>query len=330
MARFILATALEDQARRRPWLHKTLFLLEAGVVYAAYWLLRVLGPERASRLGRRLLAYIGPKSAKHRLLRRNLALAFPERSTERIEALARATWGSIGAVVGEYPHLERIAQEPGRLEVVDRCGLAAYKGPSKGDRRNAVFIGAHLCNWEVLALAAAREGVPLTVLYAPLTNPYLAKLANRARTQLGCGLLSRDASLRPMIKELSSGRSLGILADLRVAEGPRIAFFHHEMETSPTPARLALRYRADLVPVRAERLGDARLRVTFLPPLKLSDASSSDDQAILALTRRINACLETWIREQPDQWLATNRRWDKALYKGSLPNDGGSPRLPEQ
>ena len=312
MARLILATALKAPAKRYPWLAHATFYLEAGLVKALYWSFRALGPTRASRFGRWVLSKLGPTTAKHAIIQRNLSLAFPDLDAAAIDELAHATWGSLGAVFGEYPHLERIAREPGRLEVVDECGLDRYR---PGGGRTAVFIGAHVCNWEVLALALAREGVPLMVLFAPLTNPHLVELASRARAQLGCELLSRDESMRPMIRQLSRGGSLGILADLKVDEGIRVPLFGNDMVSSPVPARLAMRYGCDLVPIRAERTDDARFKVTVMPPLAPPDPGADEEGAVHMLTRAINACIETWISELPDQWLCTNRRWDKDLYR---------------
>jgi KDO2-lipid IV(A) lauroyltransferase len=312
MARLILATALKQPAKRYPWLAQTSFVLEAGLVKALYWAFRALGPARASRFGRWVLSKIGPMTAKDAIIRRNLSLAFPQEDGATIARLTRGTWGSLGAVFGEYPHLARIAREPGRLEVVDECGLDRYR---RDGGRTAVFVGAHVCNWEVLALALAREGVPLMVLFAPLSNPYLVELGNRARAQLGCKLLSREESMRPMIRQLISGGSLGILADLKVEEGIRVPLFGNDMVSSPVPARLALRYGCDLVPIRAERTDDARFKVTVMPALELPDPAGDEAAAVFAATRRINACIETWIGASPDQWLCTNRRWDKELYR---------------
>ncbi len=86
---------------------------------------------------------------------------------------------------GEYPHLDRIARSKDRLEVVDHCKLDVYRRRE----RQAIFFGAHLSNWEIMALALAREGVPLLALHAPLQNRHLGKLLDRAREQLGCKML---------------------------------------------------------------------------------------------------------------------------------------------
>ncbi|NJN52104.1 MAG: hypothetical protein HC809_10375 [Gammaproteobacteria bacterium] len=264
MARLILASALDDAAKQRPWLRRLLFGFEAAFIYTCWYLFKALSPERASRLGRRIVAFLGPRSAKAAILKANLAIALPERSAADIDSIARSLWGNVGAVFGEYPHLTAIgAADSDRLELIDHCGLDAYRS---GERRG-VFFGAHLANWEIMGIGLARAGVPVMALYAPLQNEILGRLMDEARAQLGCKMLPRDASLRPLLKHLADGGSLGLLVDLKVDDGIEVPFFGHPMRTSPTPARLAARFDCDLIPIVTQRLGDARYRFTVNAPL---------------------------------------------------------------
>jgi KDO2-lipid IV(A) lauroyltransferase len=255
---------------------------------------------------------IGPRSANATMGKDNLRIAFPTLAASEIDELAYRTWRSIGLVFGEYPHLDRIAKihDNPRLQIVDRCGLDAYRRRE----RQAIFVGAHLSNWEIMALALAREGVPLLALQAPLQNPHLAKLMDRARAQLGCRMLARGESMRALIRQVREGGSLGLLLDLSSKDGEPVPFFGHPMRTSMTPARMALRYGCDIVPMRTERLGEARFRVTAYPPLAHAPTGEEAADAV-AITRKLNAMMEQWIGEQPDEWMCANRRWEKSLYR---------------
>lgn len=314
MARLILASRFDRAAQRFRWLRSLLFGVEALFVYACWYGFKALSPERASRLGRRIVGFLGPRSAKVDILVANLRVAFHDATEEDIRAAARRFWGNLGAVFGEYPHLARIALADGgrRLEVVDQLGLASYR---RGGKR-AVFFGAHVANWELMALALARAGVPLLALYAPLQNERLGHLMDRARRQLGCDLLARDASPRPILKHLADGGSLGLLVDLKVDDGVEVPFFGQPMRTSATPARMAARFDCDLVPVSTERLGPAHYRVTVHAPLPAPPPGAEDAQLRFRM-RAMNAAMEAFIRAHPDEWLATNRRWPKAVYAAS-------------
>jgi KDO2-lipid IV(A) lauroyltransferase len=312
MARLIFTNALDKQATRYPWLRSLLFAFEAGVMHVFWYAFRALTPEQSARVGRVIVGTLGPRSAKARMVRENLTIAFPSLDRSAVAALARQTWRSIGLVFGEYPQLDRIARL--RLEVVDRCNLETYRRRE----RQAIFIGAHFSNWEIMALAIARAGVPLLALHAPLQNQQLGKLMDRARAQLGCTMLGRGESMRALIKQVRDGGSIGMLLDLSMNDGVPVPFFGHPMRTTLTPARMAQRYGCDIVPVRTERLGEARFRVHLYPPLTIDrtprDADGEQAQA-LAIARQLNALMEKWISARPDEWMAANRRWEKALHR---------------
>ncbi|MEE4381970.1 MAG: lysophospholipid acyltransferase family protein [Pseudomonadales bacterium] len=306
--RLLFAERFGDALARRPRLLDLVWRLEAGVMHGLWWTLRALGPERASRLGSRLLRVLGPRSRKKApLVRDTLRLIRPDASERELAELVDRSWNNLGAVFGEYAHLDRIGA-PDRLAIDDRVGLERYVRRE----RSAVFFGAHHANWELMALALAREGVPLVALYAPIQNPYLDRLMGRARSQLGCGTHPRGASIRPLLRHLREGGAIGTLIDLRVSEGSDLPFLGRPTRLPDAAARLALGTGCDLVPIRIERTGTARYRCTIGPVLPVDDLRDGPD-AVAAVTRRMVALVEDWIREEPALWLAANRRWDKAV-----------------
>jgi KDO2-lipid IV(A) lauroyltransferase len=307
MARLILGNSLNKAVKRLPLLQQLLWAVEAGLFATFLGISRLLSPERASSLGRRILRAIGPRLDKTRIFRRNLTLAFPEKSAGEIEALIREIWGNFGAVLAEYPHLRAYAEagESQRLEIVSNSPVLPHTGKA------AVFVTAHLANWEISLAAAIRLGIPVSVLYTPLHNPWLDRMLYRARATMGLGLLPRDGGIRTLVRELVSGKSIGLLVDQRVDSGEPVPFFGLDMNTSTTPARLALRYHCDLIPMRVQRLADARFRVSFAPPVTPTSGITDEHEKILDMTRQLNGLFETWIREQPGEWLCSKRRWPK-------------------
>ncbi|HSG91478.1 MAG TPA: hypothetical protein VLA56_19835 [Pseudomonadales bacterium] len=304
--KFLLAQRFEAAITRRPWLMRLVFRIEGAFMDVLWWCLVKLGPERASRVGSAILRFSGPRTAKKaELVRQQLRLIRPDASAEELAALEDASWANTGAVFGEYAHLATIGR-PDRTEIVDHAGLSAYGR----EGRSAIFFGAHHANWELLALALAQAGVPMVALYAPLANPHLDELMSQARIQLGCGTHARGDSIRPLLKHLKSGGSIGTLVDLRVDDGADVTFFGQPTRLPATPARLALGAGCDLVPMHAERVGLARYRVIVEPPLAIDDLKDHDDP-VQALTERMVREVEKWIRADPTLWLLANRRWDK-------------------
>lgn len=309
MARLLLGNSLNKAVKRLPVLQHVLWAVEAATFGVSLGMLRVLSPERASALGRRIFRAIGPRLDKTRIFRRNLTLAFPEKSAHEIEALIREIWGNVGAVLAEYPHLRSYA-ETGRIERLD----IVINGDSPVFRHGgkpAVFVSAHLANWEIPLASAIRLGIPVSVLYTPLQNPWLDRMLYKARARMGVTLLPRDGGILTLVRELRSGRSIGLLVDQRVDSGEPVPFFGLDMNTSTTPARLALRYCCDLIPIRVMRLDNARFRVSFEPPITPSGGITDEHGKILDMTRQVNELFETWIRAQPQDWLCSKRRWAK-------------------
>jgi Kdo2-lipid IVA lauroyltransferase/acyltransferase len=309
MAKLFLGTSLKKLVDRLPVLHRILWALEALLVGILAGISRLLPMNRASATGRFLFRRIGPHLDKSRKFRRNLHLAFPEKSPQEIEALVRESWGNVGAVLAEFPHLPDLARpdSSGRFEIVIHGNSPVFQN----DGKPAIFVAAHLANWEVPAAAIKRLGIRVSGLYTPLQNPWLDRMLYRTRERIGCGLLSREGGIRALVQELNQDHSIGLLVDQRVDSGEPVAFFGIDMNTTTTPARLALRYDCDLIPVQVERLPGARFRVSFHTPVTASEGITDNHQKILDITRKINKLFEEWITAAPQDWLCSKRRWPK-------------------
>jgi KDO2-lipid IV(A) lauroyltransferase len=296
-----------------PALLRLLWVLEAWLVALLGTISRLLPPDTASRLAARLARRIGPRMDKTRIIRRNLKVAFPEKSAEELDQLVEGIWGTLGSIVAEYPHLPTICgtQADQRLEIVMQDEFPVFELRGKP----AVFVTAHLGNWEVGAATIAHLGVPLTVVYTALQNPRMDRLLRQAREVLGYRMVERGSAARELVRRLKAGTSIGLLVDQRVDSGEPVPLFGADMLTSVTPAQLALRFDCDLIPVQVQRLEGARFRVTFHRAVKADDKTLEASARIAQMTRKINALFESWIRERPQEWMCTKRRWAKHLTK---------------
>ena len=99
-----------------------------------------------------------------------------------------------------------------------------------------------------------------------------------------------------------------MLADQKMNDGIPVPFFGRPAMTAPALAALALRFDCDVLPARAERLAGAHFRLTVFPPLPLPRTGDSHADAA-ALMAQVNAILETWIRDRPEQWFWVHQRW---------------------
>ena len=113
----------------------------------------------------------GPRISKHKVGRANLVAAFPDKSAAEIEEILGGVWDNLGRVTAEFAHLDRITilnpAAPGPADVVsDPDTHRQVEGIRSSPRPTAVFA-AHLANWELPALAAARLGIETITLFRP-------------------------------------------------------------------------------------------------------------------------------------------------------------------
>jgi KDO2-lipid IV(A) lauroyltransferase len=296
-------------ARKAPVLASIAQWLEALAFRFIFWLMRRLSLERASQLSAFAFGLVGPYGDKAKKARINLAIAFPDTSEEWREQTVRQIFRSLGISAAELIKLEQIWEErEQRLEYVTHpraSELMARKGAT-------IFVTAHVGPWQISPFGPKKFDVTTSTIYAPESNPVVAKLMLDLRKNFGEKLIASTAGARPLIKELKAGRSLNLAIDTRPDTGKLVPFFGRDALTNTSAARLALSTGAALVPGRAERLPGGRFRITMYDPIISPDPGAPIDEQALAMTELVNRHFEDWIREDPGQWMCLKRRWPKA------------------
>ena len=234
-------------------------------------------------------------------------------------AQVRAAVAHAGRMAAELPRLWLGAAPPCRIEG-EACLQQAYAAG-----RGVVFLTPHLGCFEMSAQAVARRwGAthgPITVLYRPARQPWLAKVMETARNRPGMQAVPTTlAGVRQMIKALRRGEAVGLLPDQVPPDGQGLwaPFFGRNAYTMTLAVRLAQQTGAAVVLVRCERLPWGRGFVTHFEPL----AQPLSDQLEVAVLQ-INQAMEHLIRQCPEQYL-----WGYARYKQpraeALPAEGAS------
>ena len=296
----------------------TPYTLAAGL---AAWLFfaaaRLLPLDAASAIGGFLARSIGPLLPITERAKRQLRLAMPELSESEITRIARAMWDNLGRIAAEYPHLHEIrCYEGNRVEVVGAEHIDALRDDGKG----GIFFSGHLGNWEIASLAATQRGVPLTQVYRAPNNPIVDRLVFtiRERAITGRRFPKGAEGARHLVRHLAQGEHLAMLVDQKLNEGIPVPFFGRDAMTMTSLAVFALKYDVPVVPARVERLKGARFRITALPPMALPHTGERDAD-IAETMRRVNALIESWVREKPEQWLWLHQRWPQETRRKRVP-----------
>src|SRR3984893_17933027 len=296
------AETAQAKVVRTPFVHR----LQGWGAASSFAALGLLPLDWASALGGALARRIGPSLGISNRARRNLARAFPELSGTEIERIIAGMWDNLGRVAAEYPHLReiRVFEAGGRVEThglehIDRAVAAG---------RGMIIFSGHIANWEICMLAAVQCGISVAQIYRAANNPLVDRMIIRFRGHVGELIPKGAVAARRAIAVLRRGAHLTMLVDQKMNDGIPVPFFSRPAMTAPALASLALRFDCEVLPARVERLGGAHFRLTVFPPLPL--ARSGDHHADVAtLMTRVNAILEDWVRDRPEQWFWLARRW---------------------
>jgi KDO2-lipid IV(A) lauroyltransferase len=284
---------------------------EFAVLLLIVLLLRMMPLSAATALSAFIWRMVAPKLHRHRRALANLAMAMPELSPDERERIARAMWANLGRVMAETLLLDRVLAQKDFIEFERPDLIARYK-----NKMGPLVVGSlHMGNWEILVrVPDAIESKPAGV-YRLVENPYVERYLKKKRQVLYPGGLfarsSKEEGINTVLgvaNHVRKGCAVGMLADLVDWKGAQVPFFGHPMWASTAPAWLARRAGARLWVGRGIRIGtQSRFRLAFK---EIKVPRTTDAEAdIRSITAAIQREFENWIRENPDQWMWSNKRW---------------------
>lgn len=241
---------------------------------------------------------------------RNLELAFPEMSAHEREQILRGCFKSLGRLLGEFSKFPRATPE-GLRAIVECEGLENLQAAQEAGRGVILFTG-HLGAWELSSFALSAFGYRMSFLVRRIDNPLVERFIEKTRTRFGNRSIDKRAAMRPMLKTLRAGKTLGILVDLNTQphEGIFVDYFGIPASTTSGVAALALRTGAAVLPVFVpwdEERGRFRLRID--PPLAIT-LTGDESEDVRQLTSLFTSVVESYVRRYPDQWLWIHKRWN--------------------
>jgi Kdo2-lipid IVA lauroyltransferase/acyltransferase len=282
-----------------------------GLVKLVFGFLRLLGPERASNLGGMLTRWVGPLLPPHKTALTNIREAFPGMPEAEVRRIALGAWENLGRTGAEYAHLHHLfdwdVDNPavGRTEV---DGIEHFLA-LRDDAQPGLIFSAHLGNWELPAICAARYGLDATAVFRAPNNPAARRIVYSIRSGTMGGLAAAGPGASFAMRDaLEKGGHLGMLIDQHFTRGVVTDFMGRPALTNPILGKFAKYFDCPVHGVRVIRLPGYRFRLELTPALALPrDATGSVDvTGAMAMMTRI---VDGWVREHPEQWLWMHRRW---------------------
>lgn len=277
--------------------------LANGAFLAVMGLARLLPyHRRIPAMGWVFAHVIAPVAGWRRRIRDNLALARPDLPAAEVEALVRAVPDNAGRSLAEIYSGDAFTDRIRRADPLEGPGLPALEA-ALDSHRPVILACAHFGNYDAMRAALSARGWPVGALYRPMNNEAFNRHYVPAITAIAEPLFPRGRSgLSAMLRFLKGGGWLALGFDQFDREGAELRFFDLPTRTVLTPAELARRYDALLVPICGIRQPDG---LSFR--VHVGDPVAPDEPRVMM--QALNDDLEMLVRRHMDQWFWVHRRW---------------------
>lgn len=282
------------------------YRLQHSMVRFLKWLATVLPVAAADWVARRFgdLSYL-VLGNRRKIARENIDRAFGDSLPPgRKKEIARSAFQSAALSMMELFTVEKTVQEADtRFKLFGNDSLEAAFNRGKG----VVLVISHLGSWEYLSFLPFFTKRPWSVIVKDIKNRPMNEDVNEMRRVMTVTPVSKDNSVRTILRELKKGHGVAILIDQWAGnEGLWSDFFGEKTSTTSIPARLAEKTGCALVPACCLRKTPGHYEIHLQKPVAY-DLTSPDWEK--TITQDLNATLERQILENPDQWLWGHRRW---------------------
>lgn len=303
--------------RQRSVLRDLQFRLEYVLLRLIVGFIRLMPLSVAREFSAWTWGWLAPRVNKKRNRRAldNLMIAFPDKTQAERDAIAKAHWQNLGRVMAETMQMDRVLARPDAIEITNKKVFERYSG------KLGPIIGAsiHMGNWELAIWPLVVAGANPAAVYRSVNNPYVDQYLRDQRKDLypgglfGRGTVEGDhgddqKTARILTDFVRNGGRLGIVCDLYHRRGIPVPFFGKEARTLAIAGMIARRLGTRIWMSRCIRVGkDSRFQIELKELRVPRTANQGED--IRTIMTEMQQQFEVWVRENPEQWMWSNRRW---------------------
>jgi KDO2-lipid IV(A) lauroyltransferase len=273
-------------------------------VRVLFWLTWNVARLLPYRVASNLLPVVGrifaPFITRQNIIKANLAKAFPGKSPEWASQTALAVASNIGRLGAELIHFDHLEQHV-------TFTVSGKHHVNETRDRPAIFVGAHLGNWELVPLYLGKQGIELTIIHRAFGVEHMDKRFAAARQLTGAEYVEKRIGAISAMRAIKRGRSVALLVDQKVSSGIEVNFFGQPSIVTDLPARIALRFNVPIIPVDVERKGNEQFHINFGSPIV--PTSGDVESTVADMTQLMISQIEFPIHRTPETWFCIKRRW---------------------
>jgi len=245
------------------------------------------------------------------LVLQNLRNSFPEKSEDELKRIRRKF----------YRHLCDLFLETFKTLTISKKAMLkhCYFSPDAkalfnkygAQGQSVILVMGHQGNWEWAGNTFSLE-VPdsrLYVIYHPLANKYMNGLIYRMRSRFGTGLIAMKDTFKDMVQLRGEVTTTAFIADQTpssVKGAHWMTFMNQDTPVFLGTERIARKMNFPVIYAFVKKIKRGVYEINA--ELLVAEPGATSDGEITELhTRR----LEKDIREQPETWLWSHRRWKR-------------------
>ncbi len=241
----------------------------------------------------------------------HLRASFPARGEGELRRIARGASRNLvylGLEALLTPRLVRLSTWRRYI----RLGPGVSRGLRTALERpgGALFLSAHLGNFEVVGYGLATLGFRTNALARRLDNPHLDRHLLGIREKQGQRILDKQGAMREVPELLRRGQIVSFIADQDAGRrGIFIDFFGRPASTYRSFALMAMRFELPVVVGWALRVGET-YRFDFVAErVMLPEEWADRDDPVRYIAEAYTRALEDGVRRAPEQYFWVYRRW---------------------
>lgn len=248
---------------------------------------------------------------RRKIVEENISLAFPEKSKKEVTKISKASYKHICDIFLEMIKSLSIK----RSEIVERFQITNIDllKELEGKKSNIIAMMGHYNSYEWTNSIELISKFKCVGIYKPIKNKYFDRLAHKIRGRYGSRLLSSKVAFKAISEE--QGKTdlniYGLIAD----QSPKLAnarfwsdFMGIKVPSFTGSEILSKKLRLDVYYLHVVKVKRGFYKATLVP-LPIEQEYETREQKKFAITLSFIKMLEDQIREHPENYLWTHKRW---------------------
>jgi KDO2-lipid IV(A) lauroyltransferase len=178
------------------------------------------------------------------------------------------------------------------------------------EKRPIIYVTPHYCAWELGAASVGAFIEPVTAVFKQMKDLQYQEWVLESRGTFGNKSLEKSAVIKPLIKLLRRGKACGIVIDTGInkREGLEVNFLGKTVRQTSTPAYLAKKYNAAIIPVTIRTDDEENYTMMLFDEIVVPNTDNEADD-IQKATQLQADWLTKLVTDEPKFWFWIHRRW---------------------